>query len=173
MKTINKRLEKFQKIIDKEKIRNIILASTTGKTGLAALDIFNNKKYNVIIVKHCPGYDYRDMTKDVKEKIQKQFKLLQSTEPFGGLDISIGKKYNLINPTHLGLIEDVLKIIGEGFKVCVEIAMMVVDAGIIKDGELVASIAGSGGQIPDTLVIAKATSSTNLFQFKVINLYKI
>jgi hypothetical protein len=59
-----------------------------------------------------------------------------------------------------------LRIFGQGTKVAVEIALMAADAGLVRTGEDVISIGGSGKGADTALVLRPATSS-HLFDLRV------
>lgn len=61
---------------------------------------------------------------------------------------------------------NILRVCGQGMKVCVEITMMACDGGCIKMGEKVIVVAGTGGGA-DFAVVATAASSTNLASLRI------
>jgi hypothetical protein len=63
------------------------------------------------------------------------------------------------------LVANTLRILGQGMKVCVEIAAMAADGGLIPCEDVIA-VAGTG-RGADTVVVIRANSSNNFFQIKV------
>jgi hypothetical protein len=61
---------------------------------------------------------------------------------------------------------NLLRIFGQGTKVCVEIIMMATDGGCIEPGEKVIAIAGSGAGA-DTAVVATAAPSTKMSALRI------
>jgi hypothetical protein len=59
------------------------------------------------------------------------------------------------------LMANLLRIFGQGTKVCVEIIMMATDGGCLEPGEKVIAVAGTG-RGPDTAFAASAAPSTRL-----------
>ena len=64
---------------------------------------------------------------------------------------------------------NLLRIFGQGTKVCVEIIMMACDGGCIEAGETVIAVAGTGGagRGADTAVVATAAPSTKLTRLRI------
>jgi hypothetical protein len=56
---------------------------------------------------------------------------------------------------------NLLRIFGQGIKVCAEIIMMACDGGCVEIGEKVIAVAGSGAGA-DTAVVATTSSSTKM-----------
>ena len=63
-------LRSVKKYVEKEDIKDIVIASTTGETGAKASKTF--KGYNVIIVTHCFGFQELGKT-ELLEGIEKKF----------------------------------------------------------------------------------------------------
>jgi hypothetical protein len=61
---------------------------------------------------------------------------------------------------------NLLRILGQGMKVCVEIIMMATDGGCIEQGEKVIAVAGSGAGA-DTAVVASAAPSTKIKALRI------
>jgi len=62
-------------------------------------------------------------------------------------------------------VANTLRLFGQGIKVCVEIAMMATDAGLISPAEVL-SVAGTG-RGADTVALIAPQSSNKLFDLKV------
>jgi hypothetical protein len=61
---------------------------------------------------------------------------------------------------------NLLRIFGQGIKVCVEIIMMACDGGCITIGEKVIAVAGAGAGA-DTAIVATASPSTKMTGLRV------
>jgi hypothetical protein len=66
----------------------------------------------------------------------------------------------------LELIANVLRLFGEGTKVCVEIALMAADAGLIPINRDVIAIGGTGGGA-DTALRIQPANAAKFFDLKV------
>jgi len=147
-------------------IKKIIVASTTGETGVKASEVF--KGYDLIVVSHVAwfrGVDIEEFTKENYEKIIKNGgKVITATHAFGGIGRAIRRKFNTIQADEI--IANVLRLFGQGMKVACEITCMAVDAGCVKPGEEVISIAGTG-RGADTAIVIKAASTHDFFETKI------
>jgi hypothetical protein len=77
---------------------------------------------------------------------------------------AIRKDFGTIQP--LELIANVLRLMGEGTKVCVEITMMAADAGLIPVDRDIIAIAGTG-RGADTALRIKPAHAAQFFSLKI------
>jgi len=152
--------------VEKEGIKDIVVASTTGETGAKASKIF--KGYNVIVVTHCFGFQEPGKT-ELQEEYRK--KILESGgQIFTGIhalssaERAIRKDFGTIQP--LELIANVLRLMGEGTKVCVEITLMAADAGLIPVDRDIVAIAGTG-KGADTAIRIRPANAARFFDLKI------
>lgn len=149
-------------------IKDIIVASTRGKTALEAVKIFDPRKYNLIIVTHMAGF--RDPgTQEFDENIRKDVenkgaKVLTCTHALSGVERSLRRQLDLRGPVEI--IAEALRLFGEGAKVAVEITIMAADAGLIPVDRDVIAIGGSG-KGADSAYVIKPANSTNFFDLFV------
>lgn len=148
------------------KIRDIVVASTSGATGVKACKIF--KGFNIIIVRHHTGFeqpDVQQMRPELESEILRSgAKLLTATHALSGVERSIRRKLNTYGPVEI--LAEGLKLLGNGLKVCIEIAVMAADAGLISVERDCVAVAGSGGGA-DTAVVLKPAHSNNFFELYV------
>jgi len=144
--------------VEKEGIRDIVVASTTGETGAKASKIF--KGCNIVIVTHCFGF--REPGKiELKDEYRREIlangtKIFTGVHALSSVERAIRKDFGTIQP--LELIANTLRLIGEGTKVCVEITLMAADAGLIPVDKDVIAIAGTGRGADTALRIQPANS---------------
>lgn len=142
-----------------EGIKHIVVASTTGDTGVKASEIF--KDSNVIVVTHHTGFAepaIQELTeKNRKRILENGARVLTATHALSGVERAVRKRFKTILP--LELIAHALRLFGEGTKVCVEISVMAADAGLIPVDRNVLAIAGSGSGADTALVVKPATAS--------------
>ncbi|MFX1498825.1 MAG: pyruvate kinase alpha/beta domain-containing protein [Promethearchaeota archaeon] len=157
-------LEIAKKYADQLNIRDIIVASTTGMTANKAIEIFNPQKYNLVIITHSyyfVGTSKRqefpeDQIRNLKEKGARIF---TGTHALAGPERSLR-----ISLKQWGPIEIMAKYLREQFsqgtKVCIEMAAMASDAGLIGDIEKdIICLAGTGRGADTACLIKPATTS--------------
>jgi hypothetical protein len=150
----------------KENIRDIVIASTTGETGAKAAKIL--KEHNIVVVTHCFG-----MKEPEENELQKEYernilatgaKIFTGTHALSSAERAIRKEFGTIQP--LEIIANVLRIMGEGTKVCVEITLMAADAGLIPiDRDIIA--VGGTSKGADTALCIKPANTAKFFDLKI------
>ncbi|MEM1536958.1 MAG: pyruvate kinase alpha/beta domain-containing protein [Candidatus Bathyarchaeia archaeon] len=152
--------------IEKEGIRDVVVASTTGETGAKAAKTF--KGHNVIVVTHCFGFQKpgeNELREEFKEEILRNgAKIFTGTHALSSVERAIRKNFGTLQP--LELIANTLRLMGEGTKVCVEITLMAADAGLIPVDRDVVAIAGTG-RGADTALRIKPANTFRFFDLKI------
>lgn len=156
-------LDVTRNFVEKNKIRDVVVASTTGYTGKIAYETFKKLDVNIVVVTHYTGFlkpNHQQFSKKVREYLERKgVKILTCQHTFGGLnklqENSIG-----------GIVANTLRLFGEGTKVAVEIVLMATDAGMIESGKDIVSIAGTG-RGADTAILIKSANSTRLWELKI------
>jgi hypothetical protein len=147
-------------------IKDVVVASTTGETGLRACEAF--KGFNVVVVTHHVGFEkpgVPQLLKSNEDKIRSLGgKIFAGIHGLSGVERAIRMKWNTIEP--LELIADALRIFGDGAKVCAEIVIMAADAGLIPIDKQVIAIAGSSSGADTALVVSPAHAN-NFFKLTV------
>lgn len=159
-------LRVVKEYVERAGIENIVIASTTGETGVQASKLF--KHFNLIVVTHHFGFSRRG-SQELKEEnsqliLANGAKILTATHALGGAERAIRKKFGTIEP--LGIIANTLRLFGEGTKVCVEIVLMAADAGLIPMNQDVVAFAGSS-KGADTALLVKPANSSRFFELEV------
>ena len=142
-----------------EGIRNVVVASTTGETGVKASKVF--KGFSVVVVSHHVGFREPGVW-ELKEENRRRIlesgaKILTATHALSGVERAVRKKFATIMP--LELVAHTLRLFGEGTKVCVEITIMAADAGLIPVDREIIAIGGTGRGADTALVMRPATAS--------------
>jgi len=162
-------LELVKNYAQAEGVRDIVVASTTGETGVKASRLFRG--FNVVVVSHHVGFQEPgvwEMEEDNRKKIlENGAKILTATHALSGVERAIRKNFGTIMP--LELIAHTLRLFGEGTKVCVEITIMAADAGLIPVNREVIAIGGTGRGADTALVIKPATASS-FFDLKIMEI---
>lgn len=146
---------------DKNDIKSIVVASTTGATAKKAAEIFKDK--NLIIVTHVYGFreaDTIEFEEGLREKIEAEgVKVITGAHGFGGVNrLSESAPGNIISNT--------LRMFSQGVKVAVEIAGQAADAGYVRTDEEIVSIAGTG-RGADTVLVIRPANLRRLFDMHV------
>lgn len=147
-------------------IRDVVVASTTGRTGVRACQIF--KGFRLIVVRHHTGFQTpgsQEMTPENEKAILASgAQIVTAGHAFSGVERAIRTKRDTIGP--LELIADTLRLFGEGTKVCLEITIMAADAGEIPVDRPIVAIAGTG-KGADTALVVRPAHSNNFFELYV------
>lgn len=147
----------------------VIVASTSGETGVEAVDFFEDQDVEVVVVSHQYGYK-EDGKIELEEKYRKKIKesenasLVITSDVLTRVPKIVRGKYGGFS--HLDLIADTLRMFSEGMKVCVECTIQAADSGKIPAGEEVAAIAGTGSGA-DTGVVLKSQHSHKLLDVDI------
>ncbi|MHA1885181.1 MAG: pyruvate kinase alpha/beta domain-containing protein [Promethearchaeota archaeon] len=161
-----KALEIAKKYADQFGIKDIIMASTTGTTAEKSIEIFDPQAYNLVVVTHSYYFLGPQKRQEFPEdKItslkSKGVKFFIGTHALAGPERSLR-----ISLKQWGPVETMAKYyrtqFSQGTKVCMEIAAMVVDAGLIEDIEKDIICIGGTGRGADTVCLIKP-APTSLF----------
>lgn len=158
-------VEVIKLVLERAKSRNIkriVLASTKGFTAKSFLDAVSGKDIQLVVVpwqfnlKDEEGNQFpQELVNELHEK--------KHIVHFGSMLFSANELYGANIPKALA---NILRVIGQGMKVCVEITMMACDGGCIKMGEKVIVVAGSHAGA-DFAVVATAASSTKVHSLQI------
>ena len=161
-----KTLEIARKRAEQLGIKTIVVASTSGETGVKAVKVFAN--YKVVVVTHAAGFpapDVQELTEQNRAKIvEKGGMVLTATHAFGGVGRAVRRRFNTYQMDEI--IAQTLRVFGQGAKVACEIALMAADAGLIRTDEEVISIGGTA-RGADTALVVKPAHTHDFFELKV------
>lgn len=149
---------------EKYNIKFIVVASTKGETA----KLLRNSGKEITVVTHQNGYKEagtQEFPQELREELTAEgFRVLTTTHFLAGADRAANFKFGGIYPSEL--IAHSLRIMGQGYKVCVEIAVMAMDAGFVPAGEDIIAIGGSG-RGADTAIILRPAHSQYFFDTDV------
>ncbi len=150
-------------------VRNIVVASSSGKTGVLAGQLFRGK--NVVAVSHSTGFmkpDYQELRPGLRKKMEALgAKVLTCQHAFGGVNRAVRKKLGTYEIDEI--IAYTLRTFGEGAKVAIEITLMAADAGLIPARELCIAVGGTS-QGADTALLLRPTNAQTFFDLRVIEI---
>ena len=141
-------------------IRSILVATTTGATGVRAAQEMAG--LDVIIVTHSAGFqetDTQSLTVENRAAIEAAgARILTCQHAFGGVGRAVRKKLGTYQLDEI--IAFTLRTFCQGVKVGAEMALMAADAGLVRTAEPVIAIAGSGRGADSAVVIKPANAQT-------------
>ena len=162
-------LEIARRRADQLGLGTVLVASTSGKTGIEATALFQG--YNVVVVSHSTGFsepNRQQLTAENRAAIEAAGNtILTCQHAFGGVNRAVRK--------HLGtyltdeIIAYTLRTFGEGTKVCTEIALMAADAGLVTVGEPCIAVAGSG-RGADTAIVLVPANAQQFFDLQMMEI---
>ncbi len=148
------------------KVRHLVVASTTGTTARVAHEAVKGTDVQLVVVTHNTGFGEEGEQKfpaDLRAELEGEgTRVLTGTMVFRSLGRAIRDKTGGDQET---LVASALRVLGEGTKVCAEIAMMAADAGLVPPGDVVC-VAGTG-RGADTAAVVRAVPSNKFFDLKV------
>ena len=148
-------------------IKKVVVATSSGETGLKVIKAFKGTKVAVIPVTLNAGSSFSGSTeweKNKKELEKLGIRYIQGIQTFSGVERAIRERWGTAGPVMV--LSDALRIAGEGFKVGIEVAVMAADAGFVSPNETVMTIAGTS-RGADTVLIVKPAYSHKFFDFAV------
>jgi hypothetical protein len=159
-------LEFVKEYVEREGIKDIVVASTTGETGVKASKTL--KGHNIVIVTHCFGFREPGKT-ELDEECRKEIlangaTIFTGVHALSSVERAIRKDFGAIQP--LELIANVLRLMGEGTKVCVEITLMAADAGLVPIDRDIVAIAGTSGGA-DTALRLRPANASRFFDLRI------
>jgi len=161
-----KTLEIAKKRAEQLGTKTIVVASTSGETGVKAVKLLSNCK--VVVVTHATGFpapDAQELTPENRARILgKGGLILTATHAFGGVGRAVRRKFNTYQVDDI--MAQTLRVFGQGTKVACEIVLMAADAGLIRTDEEVISIGGTGSGA-DTALVIKPAHTHDFFELKI------
>ena len=156
-------------------IETVLVASTTGKTALKAMEIFEGSHLNLVIVTHQVGWrkpGVQVFSEEAQTKLEEAgIVVVTCTDALaGGVDIGISRqrqeknaplnaKLPFIVPPVNRIISSTLKLFTNPVKVCISIAMMAADVGMVPVDKPLISVAGSHAGSDTALVLTPSTTN--------------
>lgn len=124
-------------------IETVVVASTSGRTGVKFAEALKDKA-DVIAI------SYRKMNPELKEGIAK----------LGG--VAVDETHVPLHEKGMDDVRNTLYILGQGFKVAVEVILIAADKGLIELCRDVIGVGGSG-KGADTAIVARSTTTNEIF----------
>lgn len=158
----DKAVELALKTAAERNIKNIVVASTKG--GTAKL-LKNDSKINIVAVSHAYVEGKNELSEENRKELEADgIKVLTTAHVLSGAERGISKAFGGVSPVEI--IAQTLRMFGQGTKVCVEISVMALDAGLIPYNEPIIAIGGSGHGA-DTVMILTPSYASSIFDTKI------
>ncbi|OGN92848.1 MAG: hypothetical protein A2Z75_07285 [Chloroflexi bacterium RBG_13_50_10] len=147
-------------------IKTIVVASTTGDTGVKAAEKLEG--FKVVVVTHTSGFrapGTQELTPENRQKIEKLgAEIFTGAHAFGGVSHAVRRTFS----THVlgDFMANTLRMFGQGVKVAIEISLMAADAGLVSPDEEVIVIAGTA-RGADTAIVLKPAHAHDAFSLRV------
>ncbi len=156
------------------KIETILVSTSSGKTGLKAVEVFKGSGLKIVFVTHQYGYPAKGkqmMPDDVRANLEKTGRVITCTDVLtGSVELGSGRQRPEVTEPQTGslpsivppvnvIIANTLRLFSQGTKVCVEIALMAADCGGVGIDKPVISVAGSHAGADTALILTPAASN--------------
>ena len=154
-------------------IKTFLVASTTGWTGVRAMQAFEGMK--LVVVSHSYGSVQPNSWRFTEENLKllkgRDIPIVTAAHAFGGINRAMNQP-NVPQPSRSYVIGDIvantLRMFGQGMKVAVEIATMAADAGLVRTDEDIISMGGQGSVGgADVAVILTPANAHRLFETRI------
>jgi hypothetical protein len=150
-------------------IKEVVLASTSGKTGVAMAEALQEEDIKLIVVTHQYG-----TTEEGKWDMESQYvsslnemgvEIISQSHILSGVEKSLSRDTGGIS--RIEIVADTLrKLFGKGFKVAVEIVLMAADSGALTmEGEVIA--VGGTAYGADVACVIKPAHSNNFYGLQI------
>jgi hypothetical protein len=148
-------------------LERVVVASTTGSTATKFAKALENKA-KLIVVTHHTGFSQEGAQRFDAEKRRnlelQGITVLTQSHVLSGVERSISRKFGGVSRVET-ISEALRSLLGHGLKVCVEIAIMAADAGVIPIADIVA--VGGTGSGSDTAVVIRPAHMNNFFDARI------
>lgn len=142
-------------------IKKVLVATCSGRTAELALEHFDPQEFELIAVRHVPGFtepNAQEMTEDTTQALLRAgVKILTAAHAFGGVGRGIRNKLGSYQVDEI--MAFTLRMLGQGVKVGVEMGYMAADAGLVRTDEDVLTIAGTARGADAAMIIKPANSA--------------
>lgn len=156
-------------LLAKERGYDICIASTSGETALALLDAAAecNFEGKIIVVRNVAGSfpsGGTGMPEAAFDAIRRRAEVVTAAHALSGAERGISAKFKGAYPVEI--VAAALRMLSQGVKVCVEIALMANDAGLVSYRSPIVCIGGSG-RGADTVCVITPGFSASIFDTKI------
>jgi hypothetical protein len=149
----------------------MVVASATGRTALRCREKAGTSP-QIIAVTYGAGSRYREEV-EVFEKNRavlekKGILTVRGIHALSGVERTFENRYKS-GFIPLNIVSDTLRMFSQGMKVCVEVAVMAAEAGLVTPDEAVVAVGGTGTGA-DTAVVLKPGYAASLFDTRILEI---
>ncbi len=145
----------------------IVVATTRGSSAKEAVKVMGESGIGLVAVTHSTGFrnpGEQELPAALKEELEKDgVRIVTGTMPFHGISDTLRKRGCYSATTAMA---DALRLLGQGTKVCVEIACMAADAGAVPQEEDVITVAGTG-RGADTVLLIRTSCTRRILDTRI------
>jgi hypothetical protein len=150
----------------KDGIKHVVIASTTGRTAKRAMEVAAGKGLQLVFVTHNTGFakpGEQEFLPEIRREVEAAGgRVLTGTSVLRGIGSAIKTKCGYSEEE---IVRATLRIFCQGVKVCLEMAAMACDTGLVPPGDIIA-VAGTG-KGSDTILRLHAQPSNMFFDMRV------
>lgn len=148
-------------------LKRVVVASTTGATAVKFAAALADKT-ELVVVTHHTGFSQEGTQRfdpETRKTLERQGVTVSTqSHVLSGVERSISRKFGGISRVET-IAEALRSLLGHGLKVCVEIAIMAADAGVIPIEDVIA--VGGTGSGSDTAVVIRPAHMNNFFDARI------
>ena len=150
-------------------INRVLVATTSGATGLQAARVFDG--FGLVVVSHSTGFGQPD-TQELSDENRAAIEATGATvltcqHAFGGVGRAVRRKLGTYEVDEI--VAFTLRTFCEGIKVAAEMCLMAADAGLARTDEPVVAIAGTG-RGADTAAVIKPANAQDFFDLRFLEI---
>jgi hypothetical protein len=152
-------------------LRYLVVATSSGATGLKAAKAFKGSGIQVVVVGHQVGFS-KPGVDEMEEKNQKEIEalggvIIKQTHALSAVERSISRRLGGASRTE-AISEALRTLVSSGAKVCVEITIMAADGGRIPvDGKTEVLAIGGTWSGADTACVMLPAHANNFFDMQI------
>jgi len=162
-------IEAVRKRVETLGVEHVVVASSSGATGLAMWRGLRGLHCNLVSVTLHAGFHGRDDTVLSDEKRTemegKGIRTLMASHMLSGVERSISNRFGGVGQVEL-IAHTLRQFGGEGIKVAVEVSIMAADAGLLPTDREAIAVGGSGGGA-DAAIVLRAAHMNNYFDLEI------
>jgi hypothetical protein len=154
--------------LEKGDVRHVVVATSSGVTGSRFSEALAGENAELVCVSHHAGFrtaDLLDLEPEYASELREaKVPVLIASHALSGIGRSISTRFGGATPVEV--IAHTLRLFGQGMKVCVEIAVMAADAGLIPTDRDAICVGGTG-RGADTAVVLRPAHMNTFFDLRV------
>lgn len=154
-----------------EGFKDVVVASTSGRTGFSFANALKTMGTNVVVVTHSAGFlqpSQKEISPEMVERIQGLgAKVFTGTILTHSIERSLAGEHQGLYPTLL--IAETLRRFSQGVKVACEIVMEACDAGLLEEEKEVIAVGGTA-RGADTVCLILSAASKRFLKLRVLEI---